>query len=141
MRKNLFVLIVVSMALFSVVACKGPESYSRYPLLHVGTWTGVDSTNTKGMVTFREDGTGTMQYGGNAYEFRYVFDYGRRPIWLDLIYSREGRPFRARLIVKYIDENSLKWYTHFSEVRPASFPESDGGNVMKLTRLNSLTKV
>jgi hypothetical protein len=110
-------------------------------MLHVGTWTGLDSTNTKGMVSFREDGTGTMEYGGKTYEFMYFFDYSKKPIWLDLIYSREGKPIRTRLIVRYLDENHFKWYTFFTEVRPASFPASDSGNVMTLSRSNSLKNI
>lgn len=139
MKKKLCIFIVL-IASLAISSCKGSDSYSRFPMLHVGTWTGVDSTNTKGVVTFKEDGTGTMEYSGNTYEFRYFFDYGKKPIWLDMLYMREGRPFRARLIVKFADENHIKWYTFFSEVRPASFPEVGTGNVMSLTRVNSLVK-
>src|SRR3972149_7785808 len=124
MRKRSFFLILMLTSLL-IASCKGQDSYSRFPMIHVGTWTGADSTDAKGVVTFEENGTGTMEYGGSAYEFRYVFDYGKRPIWLDLLYTREGRPFRARLIVRFINENQFMWYTFFTEVRPVSFPESE----------------
>lgn len=138
MRKILLIAVVVS---FLMVSCKGQVSTTRFPMPHVGTWSGLDSTNTKGVVTFRENGTGAMEYGGSTYEFQYFFDYGKNPVWLDLVYSRDGKPFRARLIVKYQDETHLKWYTFFTEVRPESFPETEAGKVMTLTRLGPPMKV
>ncbi|MBN1104248.1 MAG: hypothetical protein JXL84_12595 [Deltaproteobacteria bacterium] len=137
MSKQGFLFIALAaVLLFS--SCQGPGAKDRYLLPHVGTWEGVDSTGTKGIVTFREDGTGTMSFQNNTYEFEYVFDYGKKPLWLDLVYSREGRPFRARLIVKYLDDHRLKWFTRFDQTRPAGFPEKDGPNVIILTRLNHL---
>jgi hypothetical protein len=78
-------------------------------------------------------------YNNTIYKFRYVFDYTKDPIWLDFHYSREGKPYQACLIVRYIDENHLQWFTYFNDVRPADFPDGDQGNVMTLTRVNPLT--
>jgi hypothetical protein len=137
MRKQGFLFMALVAILF-LSSCEGPGGKARYLLPHVGTWEGVDSTGTKGIVTFREDGTGTMAFHNNTYGFEYVFDYGKKPLWLDLVYSREGKPFRARLIVKFLDDNRLKWFTRFNETRPTGFPEKDGRNVMILTRLNHM---
>lgn len=138
MRKSLLLFILLISPSF-IMACNGSGSYSSYPVLHLGTWSGEDSANITGVVTFREDGTGTMEYNNTTYAFRYQFDYSRTPIWLDLLYSREGKPFQARLIVKYPDENHLQWFTFFNDVRPADFPDGESGNVMTLTRVNPLT--
>jgi hypothetical protein len=134
-RKNvplLFCLVGLSLVFFS---CKGKDANSRVPMGHVGVWSGVDGANMKGVVTFRENGTGTMEFDQNTFKFEYSFDYSKRPVWLDLIYSREGKPFRARLIVKFPAEDQLHWYTFFSEERPDKFPEGNAENVMKLTRM------
>ena len=139
-KRVLLVLLFAAGSLF-LFSCQGKGSRSRIPLVHVGTWSGVDSQNMKGVVTFRENGTGTMEFGNHAYDFQYCFDYSKRPVWLDLLYSREGKPFQARLIVQYVDENHLQWYTFFSEKRPEGFPKGNEGGVMKLTRVNPLHKV
>jgi hypothetical protein len=133
-KKNVLLLFILVCASLVLHSCKGKDANARVPMVHVGVWSGVDSENTKGMVTFRENGTGTMEFANNAYDFRYCFDYSKRPIWLDLLYSREGKPFRARLIVKYLDENNLQWYTFFSEVRPEKFPDGNP-SVMRLARM------
>lgn len=135
MRKGLLIFILLISPSF-IVACNGSGSYSSYPVPHLGTWTGTDSANLTGVVTFNENGTGTMKYNDTNYEFRYQFDYTKKPIWLDFLYSREGRAFQARLIVRYIDENHLQWFTFYNDVRPADFPDGDNGNVMTLTRAN-----
>ena len=133
--------IVPVLLIFFLASCHGPEARNRYLLPHVGTWVGVDSTGNKGVVSFRENGTGTMELQNDAYEFTYVFDYSRQPMWLDLIYAREGKPFRAKLVVKFMDENRFQWFTFFSDKRPAAFPEKNSGNVMVLTRLSPVTRL
>jgi len=135
-------LMVVVLGVFTLLlSCKGPSSSSeRYFLPHIGAWTGVDAANSKAAVVFGVDGTGTMEFGGDLYSFQYVFDYSRKPVWLDFIYTREGKPFRAKLIVQFIDNNKLKWFTFFSEERPAEFPKEGAAGVMVLTRVNPLTK-
>ena len=125
-----------------LVSCKGSSSssYERFPLPHIGVWTGVDASNVRGTVSFKENGTGTIKFAENVYDFNYFFDYSRKPVWLDLIYTREGKPFRAKLVVKFMDENRLKWFTFFTETRPNGFPEKDSSGVMVLTRVSPLTK-
>ena len=135
-RKTVLLLLVLVGALLTFCSCKGKESNSRVPMVHVGTWSGVDGANTKGVVTFRENGTGTLEFDNSAFDFQYAFDYSKRPVWLDMIYSREGKPFRARLIAKFPDEDHLHWYTFFTEERPAGFPEGNDENVMKLARVS-----
>ncbi len=134
-RKNMLLMLVLVGASLLLFSCKGKDANTRVPMAHVGVWSGVDGANMKGVIAFRENGTGTMEFDKNAYDFEYCFDYSKRPVWLDLIYTREGKPFRARLIVKFPDENQLHWYTFFSEERPDKFPEGDAGKVMKLTRM------
>jgi hypothetical protein len=139
-RKRVLLLSISLVVSLFLASCKGKDSSVRVPLVHVGVWSGLDGANMKGVITFRENGTGTMEFDKNAYDFEYFFDYSKRPVWLDLIYSREGKPFRARLIVKFPDDNQLHWYTFFSEERPEKFPEGNEGNVMKLTRVNPPVK-
>ncbi|MEW6665494.1 MAG: hypothetical protein AB1512_09765 [Thermodesulfobacteriota bacterium] len=139
MSKGAF-LIMIAMLMGSSLSCEGPGAHDRYLLPHVGTWVGVDGTGTRGIVVFGEDGRGTMEFQNIVNEFQYVFDYSKNPLWLDLLYSREGRPFRAKLIVRFLDENRLQWFTFFDRRRPSSFPKGDAENGMTLTRLNPLTK-
>lgn len=135
-------LIVLVMLAASMLSCQGPGAHDRYVLPHVGNWIGVDASGMRAVVVFRENGTGTIEFQNTVNEFYYVFDYSRNPLWLDLVYSREGKPFRTRLIAGFTDENRLKWYTFFDERRPSGFPKGDqAGNVMTLTRLNPRTKV
>lgn len=135
MRKKALIVLLLTSASLLLFSCQGKGSRSRTPMVHVGTWSGVDSSNMQGVVTFRENGTGTMEFGNQAYAFQYWFDYSKRPVWLDLLYSREGKPFQARLIVRYSDEDHLQWYTFFSEERPEEFPKGDEEGVFKLTRV------
>jgi hypothetical protein len=140
MKKGAF-LIVSLFFVVATISCDGPGAHDRYLLPHVGTWVGVDHTGTKGIVVFGENGKGSMVFQNTVNEFQYVFDYSKSPLWLDLLYSREGRPFRAKLIVKFKDENRLEWYTNFDENRPSGFPKGNAENVMTLTRLNPRTRV
>jgi hypothetical protein len=134
-------LIAAVMLMASSLSCDGPRANDRYLLPHVGTWVRVDNTGGRGIVVFKENGMGTIEFENNVYEFDYVFDYTRKPVWLDLLYSREGKPFRAKLIVKFLDENRLEWYTFFDEKRPSEFPDGNADNVATLTRLTPLTRV
>lgn len=140
MRKYAF-FIVAAMLMLSSLSCDGPRANDRYLMPHVGTWVGVDSTGARGIVVFGENGRGTMEFQNSLNEFQYVFDYSKKPLWLDLLYSREGRPFRAKLIVNFLDENRLEWYTFFDEKRPSAFPHGNAENLMTLTKLNSMTRV
>jgi hypothetical protein len=139
--KKYGLLILAVMLMGASLSCDGPGARDRYLLPHVGTWVGVDRTGMKGIVVFGENGRGTMEFQNDLNEFQYVFDYTKKPLWLDLLYSRDGKPFRAKMIVKFLDENRLEWYTFFDEKRPSAFPDGNEENVMTLTRLNPLTKV
>ena len=140
-RKYIFVAAFLTLSLL-LYSCKdSPKGSHDRPLPpHIGVWAGVDPSNVKGTVTFKEDGTGSMEFADNIYEFNYVFDYSRKPVWLDLIYSREGKPFRAKLVVKFENENRFQWFTFFTETRPDAFPEKDSEGVMVLTKVDPFAK-
>ncbi|MBN1106641.1 MAG: hypothetical protein JXL84_24780 [Deltaproteobacteria bacterium] len=133
-------LIVTVLLMLSSLSCDSPRVQERYLMPHVGTWVGLDRAGVKGTVVFGERGTGSMEFQNTHNKFQYVFDYSKQPVWLDLLYTREGRPFRAKLIVKFLDENRLQFYTFFDETRPPAFPDGKSVNLMTLTRVNRVKK-
>jgi hypothetical protein len=86
---------------------------------------------------FREDGTGALSFPRGSSDFEYVFDYTRTPVELNLISTREGKPYRIRAIVKYFGKNRMKIRTFFNEKRPDGFDPNDAENTIALTRGSS----
>lgn len=125
---------IISLALFSLTVCAKKENQKKSFQPHMGQWSGVDRTGTKGIFVFREDGTGSLQLDTERYDFRYVVDYSKEPVWLDLMYTREGKPFRAKTIIQFVGENQLELRTFFDEDRPTQFFDKDLKNTMILKR-------
>ncbi|MFH1349518.1 MAG: hypothetical protein ABII26_01150 [Pseudomonadota bacterium] len=132
--KRSFLFSILIIIPFLLISCSNSERAQNVSQPHIGKWSGVDSNGTKATISFKEDGTGTIEFNNDLYQFTYVFDYSKKPTWLDLIYSREGKPFRAKLIVKFLDGNRLKWRTFFNAQRPDDFPPDDKKYTMVLTR-------
>lgn len=125
---------VISLALFSLTVCSNKESQKKSSQPHVGQWSGVDGKGIKGIILFRQEGTGTIQFENEQYEFKYVIDYSKNPIWLDLIYNREGKPFHAKSIIQFVGENQLELRTFFDKDRPTQFFYEDPKHTMILKR-------
>jgi len=128
-------LYLTTMILFAIlISCNGSEKARDAYKPHLGIWSGIDSSGTKATIVFKKDGTGTIEFNNENYEFKYIMDYSKRPVWLDLIYPRDGKPYRAKLIVEFFDKNRLKWRTFFNEQRPEGFPPEDNKFTMVLTK-------
>ena len=125
MKKHLFLALLIALSLMLLSCSNGGLSrHFRQP--HIGVWEDVDFKGRKATLVFRENGTGTIFFDYHLYDFTYFIDYSKKPVWLDLIYSRKGKPYRAKLIVKFLEINKLKWRTFFGRIRPAGFlPEND----------------
>ncbi|MFH1349512.1 MAG: hypothetical protein ABII26_01120 [Pseudomonadota bacterium] len=130
MKTYLFSALLLALSLL-LNSCegKGQTRYSRQP--HLGVWEDVGFEGRKATLVFKENGTGTLLFDFQLYDFRYIIDYSKKPVWLDLIYTREGMPYRAKVIVKFLDLNRLKWRTFFGSTRPTEFiPEDDKYTVL-----------
>ena len=134
--KRYLVYAVVMLIPILLISCSNSDHVQEFLQPHIGKWFGVDSTGTKATIIFKEDGTGSIEFNNDLYGFNYVIDYSKKPVWLDLIYTREGKPFRAKLIVKFLDNKRLKWRTFFNDKRPEDFPPEDTRHTMVLTKDN-----
>ncbi|MFH1487695.1 MAG: hypothetical protein ABII06_02220 [Pseudomonadota bacterium] len=133
MQRTLLVVVVLALTLW-MSSCSSNEAEQPSVLPHIGEWVHEDAGGKGAKVLFRQDGTGILWFEDKNYPFQYVFDYSEKPVAVDLIYSREGKPYRAKVIVKFLDNNSLKWRTFFDDQRPDSFPEGDEKNTIILKR-------
>ena len=102
---------------------------------HIGVWEDKDFKGTKAIISFKADGIGSIFFNDRLCYFKYIIDYSKRPVWLDLLYSREGNPYRAKVIVKFLDTNRIKWRTFFAENRPEEFIQGDDIYTVILNRL------
>lgn len=128
-------LCVTAMVIFTILlSCHGSEERRDAYQPHLGIWSGIDTAGIKATILFRKDGTGTIEFNDERYEFKYIMDYSKRPVWLDLIYTRDGKPYRAKLIVEFIDKTRLKWRTFFNDQRPDDFPSQDDKFTMVLSK-------
>jgi len=134
MKRHLFIL-TLFLASILLISCSNSEHIQQFSPPHIGEWAGVDSGGIKAVIVFKENGIGMISFNSQVSDFKYVVDYAKKPIWLDLIYSREGKPYRAKLIVKFMDTNELKWRTFFNDTRPTEFISDDPKNTMILTRV------
>ena len=123
-----------------LVSCRSEQSPKQFFQPHIGEWSGIDSKGSKAIILFRENGTGYISFDKELYRFNYVFDYSKNPVWLDLISSRKGRPFRAKLIVRFMGKNRFKFRTFFNEKRPSEFLEDDLKNTVFLTKITPKRK-
>ena len=126
-----FMMLILSASMFS---CGSSDVEQSSFLPHIGKWVHEDAGGNGAKVIFNQDGSGSLRFGEGLYSFEYYFDYSKKPVTVDLVYSREGRPYRAKVIVKFLDINNLKWRTFFNDKRPEGFPEKDNKNTIILKR-------
>lgn len=121
-----------------LVSCDSEETpkTAQFRQPHIGVWEDSVSGQEKAVMALREDGTGSLRLNRQDYNFQYVIDYARKPIALDLVYSREGEPFRARAIVRFIEGDQMKLRTFFDEKRPEAFSPEDTKNTVLLKRVD-----
>ena len=103
---------------------------------HIGEWSGVDYTGKTGGVVFERDGTGKIIERDTSISCRYEIDYSKRPIWLDLILTQNGKEVRMKSIIEFIeDNNKMRWRTYFDDTRPTAFLEKDPQHTIVLSRV------
>ncbi len=136
MKIHIHILMLLVASLFFLGCGEKPED-SFKP--HIGLWKDLDLGRTVATVAFLRGGTGGVWFGSQFSKFEYTIDYSKDPIWLDLVYSREGKPFRARLIADFDDINVFKWRTYFGEKRPSDFPGLNDKYTITLTRATPWT--
>jgi len=117
-----------------MIACTSGEIETHFYQPHIGKWSSKDPEDKKATLILKEDGTGSIAFGNNINNFSYIIDYTKNPLWLDLIYIRNGKPFRAKLIVKFLDNNEMKLRSFFNEQRPKKFLEKDPKRALILKR-------
>lgn len=111
----------------------------------VGTWSGVDETGKKGSFIFDNEGycilkIGKSIIGGKNYQgkgsLEYKVNFNVRPIHLDLIaYKPDGRKRgQMLLIMKIIDDKTIKIRMNFSKVRPRDFENDIKKDIMILRK-------
>jgi hypothetical protein len=130
MKKNCIYIAILSL-FFLLPSCNfnGRAGKSYQP--HIGVWEERGILEKKAVLVLREDGSGSIWFDNLRHDFSYIIDYSKRPVNLDLLYRREGKPFRARLIVKFLGMNRFKWRSFYNEKRPTRFlPEKDGHTVI-----------
>jgi hypothetical protein len=70
-----------------------------------------------------------------------VIDYAKDPTWLNLIYTQEEKPFRAKLILRFQDRNTIVWRTFYNDQRPEGFEGEDDKHTFILKRVNPTQEV
>ncbi len=124
-----------------LISCGNRDQTQPFYQPHIGLWKDIGAADKQTAIVFREDGTGNISFDYQDSDFKYVIDYSKKPVWLDLIYSREGKPYRAKMIVQFLDNNQLKWRTFFNEKRPTEFIPKDPDNTITLNRVNPIRDV
>lgn len=124
-------LAVLFLAISTLLACCGKIKQTQ----HLGEWSGVDNTGEVGRFVFQKDGTGKITQGNASDSFRYEIDYSKIPIWLDLILTQDGKEYRIKSIIEFIDRDKMRWRTYHNEIRPTAFLLEDPKNTLVLTRV------
>ena len=124
-------LAVLFFAISTLLACCGRMKQTQ----HLGEWSGVDNTGQVGSFVFQKDGTGKITQGKASDSFRYEIDYSKTPIWLDLILTQDGKEYRIKSIIEFIDHDKMRWRTYHNDTRPTAFLQEDPKNTLILTRL------
>lgn len=119
-----------------LVSCGNHEAPQQYRQPHIGVWTGTDPSGTQATVVFEEGGRGSITFDETLHPFDYLIDYTKDPTWLDLIYTQDGKPFRAKVILRFQDRNTIEWRTFFNAKRPEGFGEEDDEHTILLKRVN-----
>ena len=140
MKKYLLPVILLAIAILPI-SCGNRDQTPPYYQPHIGLWEDTGAADKKTVIVFREDGTGNIAFDYQGSDFKYVIDYSKKPVWLDLIYSREGKPYRAKMIIQFLDNNQLKWRTFFNDKRPTEFTPKDPDSTIILNRVNPLRDV
>jgi len=104
---------------------------------HIGEWSGVDSIGTVGNLVFEKNGTGKITQGDTSATCKYTIDYSKRPIWLDIILTENGQEVPMKLIVEFLDRNTIRLRTFFDESRPIEFLEQDPKHTIVLRRVGA----
>jgi hypothetical protein len=104
---------------------------------HIGEWSGVDSTGAVGNFVFEKNGTGKMTVGDTFATCKYEIDYSKRPIWLGVILTQNGQEVRIKMIVEFLDRNTMRLRTFFDESRPIEFLEKDPKHTIVLSRVGA----
>ena len=105
----------------------------------VGKWSGLDENNENGTFVFDADGYATMikngqSMGGKEFEMKgikasmkYKIDKSSNPIKFDIIVlalkSKEVKSMK--MLLKFIDNNTIKLASDFNETRPLSFTKAN----------------
>lgn len=103
----------------------------------VGTWSNRAADNPV-QFTFNDDGSGAMTIGAARLPYRYHFDRTRKPAWLDLDATVEGREVAIRAIAQFARKDKLKIrmpHTRALDIRPTEFVDNDLENTILLTRV------
>ena len=140
MKKYLRPVILLAILILPI-SCGNRDQTPPYYQPHIGVWEDIGAADKKTVIFFREDGTGSISFDYQDSDFEYVFYYSKKPVWLDLIYSREGKPYRAKIIVKFLDNNQLKWRTFYNDKRPTEFIPKDPDNTIILNRVHPIRDV
>jgi len=119
-----------------LVSCGNHEAPQQFTQPHIGAWTGIDPSGIEATVVFEEGGNGSITFDETVHPFEYVIDYAKDPTWLDLIYTQEEKPFRAKLILRFQDRNTMEWRTFYNEQRPEGFQGEGDKHTFILKRVN-----
>ncbi len=143
--KNSIVVIVFFLA--ALVSCttgaKKQDAAQKFSI--TGRWEGVDRTGRLGAFEFSKNGKvtliidgkplGAADTGDSGY-LKYSVDLSRDPIPLDIIgYDETGsRRGNILMIVRIINNDSIKIRTYFNETRPLNFENENPDDTILLMR-------
>lgn len=124
----LLILIAISLSSFNI-----PLKVNDFNI--VGKWTGFDEEKEKGSFVFDSEGYATMikdnqMMGGKEFVMngmkacmKYKIDESSTPIKFDLIIfnlkTKESK--NMKMLLKIVDNNTIKLASNFNETRPNSF--------------------
>ncbi|HYF31737.1 MAG TPA: hypothetical protein VD993_11520 [Chitinophagaceae bacterium] len=87
----------------------------------IGKWEGLDESKQKGSLHFLDSNKVVISIGGqDTPPVTYITDFSKDPIWFDLETSGpDGQRMLAKGLLQFIDQNTIKWTTSFSDKRPS----------------------
>jgi hypothetical protein len=121
--------------LFILVSTSSAQIF--FPKTIIGRWEGIDSTNQIGNIEFLDSLHLRLSIPGQGtFVSEYSFDTTKNPIWFDIILKNGDKKAILKGLVKFLDNNTLKWQIFLDGERTNSFQDETFDNTIILKKRN-----
>ena len=127
--------------IFSLISCSQSKK-------HIGEWKGTDEKGKVGSLILNESShvilvMGNQVIGGKDFEIdgikaecKYEINYKKDPIWLDIVFSKEGAESgRMKGIIRFISDTKMEYRLSFDTSRFEKFDPTDKLNTIVLDKV------